>query len=83
MNNRKIITYVGIFLTAICIVGLLYWLTYTIPSDEEVARLTQKFQQADRNILSNNTLKELLQMNANGEFPITIDENNLGKNKPF
>jgi len=81
--DRKTQITIGIILVILTIIGLGYWYFLSIPSEKEIKSAVKKIESVDKNILSDKTVKKILQMNINGDLPINVDESSLGKENPF
>ncbi len=81
--GRKNSIIVGIVITILVIVGLVYWFSLSIPSKAEIESATKEISIPNRNILSDKSLEKIGQMNINGNLPIDLNAQTLGINNPF
>lgn len=73
----------GIIIIIAIVVGLFFWYRATLPTAAEVDLATKKIQPIQTNIISDPISKQILTLDTNGNVPVVVKPEDIGKSNPF
>lgn len=73
----------GIVVILLIIVALGGWFWTTIPSKEEIDRVSHPPASIDVNILKSNIAQQIQKRDKNGDIPVTVSAGEIGREDPF
>lgn len=80
-KSNQIIT--GIVVIAVIIIGLFFWYRVTIPTSSEINSAMKKIDVVQSNIMTNPVSVQILGLDTNGNVPVEVKAEELGKSNPF
>jgi short subunit fatty acids transporter len=80
-KSNQIIT--GIVIIIAIIIGLFFLYRMTMPTNSEINAATKKISAIQSNIITNPISVQILGMETNGNVPVEVKSEDIGKNNPF
>lgn len=83
MDTSKTTIGLGIVIVIAVLIGLFFWLKGIVPSQDNIQAGAAEVKTVDKNILSNPSIKKILERQNFGDVPLILSEGDLGKSNPF
>ena len=71
--SKQMTTIVGIFVLAICAVGIWLWLNSVKPNETEIDAQSAHIEPVNAQLLSTNSLKNINSRVINGNIPVQVE----------
>ena len=81
--NSKVINLFLVVLLFAAIIGASYLWYKSYPSDEQIKAAQKGIQPVDKTVFQSSTIKTLAGRDKNGQIPVTITKDDIGKADPF
>ena len=73
----------GIALLLLVMVGLYFWYRTSVPTQVEIDAAAVQVEKIDSNVLQSKSAKDVMSMDTNGQIPLEVKPEDVGKSNPF